>query len=234
VRSPLALLVVALTGLGVAACGGAGDHARSTSSMLGSVPSQGGSTTTIGASPSAGIAQPRLRNDGDNERPGDDDGDNSHDIDNDSYLDYRPAPDNSVYHDADDGAILSFGRPASVRDTRAISAAVSRYYAAALAHEGSRACSMIDPGLARAVPLDYGRLGPSYLHGGKTCAAVLERLFKHEQRQLPAAIQITDVRVDGDAGLAFFGSRAIAASDIFLERKNGSWKIEQLLGGPLT
>jgi hypothetical protein len=242
------LLEIALLSLGIAACGKASDRAGSSSSSSSSSNSSA-SHLSPGALasklyraahasqlilPEPAQDQPHLANDGDNEQPGDEDSDNSFDVDNDGYADHQPIPNNSVYHDADDRAALAFGKAASARDRQAVVALVESYYAVAAADDGRRACSMIDAALAQAAPSDYGKFGPAYLHGGKTCAAVLTLLFRHEHRRLPPAIQVTGVRVGGGGGFALFGSKTTPASEISVKRQGGSWKVGALIGFPLT
>lgn len=218
-----ALLAIALTACALVGCG---SSRRANASAPGS--------TAAADTGTAPVDPRRLANDGDNEKPGDNDSDNSHDVDSDAFVDYKPMPDNHVYHDEDDNQILAFGAPATPKDAHAIAAMVERYYSVALAGNGARACSMIDSGLARATPTSYGAHGPVYLRGAKTCAAVLGRLFAHERAHLPATVLVTDVRLNGTVALAFFGSTHLPASDISLEREGSTWKIAQLLGSPLS
>jgi hypothetical protein len=241
-RRLLLPVFITLLGLGIVACGSAGKVTHSVRSVSSGSSTSPGATAATAAAHRALVAripptnasiQPHLKNDGDHDEPGDEDHDNSHDTGVDPYIDHLPLPSNAIYHDEDDQRSLSFGRPASAQDTQAVAAIVKRYYSAAAARSGVKACSTMAPVFARAVPLDYGKFGPSYLHGGKTCAAVLSLLFKHLHLQLTEAIQVTDVRVSGSQGFAFFGSKRNPASQIALNRDGRSWRIAQLVGVPL-
>jgi hypothetical protein len=214
-RLVLALLATALLGVGVTACG----HA-----------SNGGGPVSYSSSTSPG----GYLNDGDKERVGDSDGDNRADNDNDPSVDnlpsdYKPGENNS-YHDTDDSGSLNYGRAASAVQERAVAAVVERYYAAAAAGDGAGACAQLRPGLAKAVPSDYGQLGPSYLRGGRTCAAVMILLFKHYNKQLAAPVAVTGVRVAGQLAYALLGSTVTPASYIIVQREGSTWKVAQLLG----
>jgi hypothetical protein len=71
------------------------------------------------------------------------------------------------------------------------------------------------------------------LRGGKTCGAIASRQFKHVHRELAGAVGITGVRVSGSEGLALLGSRTMPASEIFVRREGGVWKIDALFGAAL-
>lgn len=233
---PLVLLGAIAAALSLAACGGT--HTKKAASIATSNASSASAPhrqlTTSSSAPAAAGSTQALQNDNDNDKPGDEDPDNSHDDDSDAYSDYKPLPNNHVYHDQDDSKALAFGTPPSGEEMRSIGAVVKRYYAVALAGSGAEGCSMIDASLVKAVPLDYGVYGPTYVRGGKTCATVLSRLFAHEHAHLPAVIQVTEARLKGNVALAFFGARHMPASYIGLKREQGTWMISQLLGAPLS
>lgn len=133
------------------------------------------------------------------------------------------------YYDGDDGGVRYFGHAASAADTRAIGALVGRYYAAAAAEEGSRACAMLYFILAESIPEMYGRApAPRYMNGD-TCPTVLARLFEHFHSRLAAAPVVSAVRVDGARAYALLGSTALPAGYVELLRDAGSWKIDSLL-----
>jgi hypothetical protein len=174
-------------------------------------------------------------NDGDHEREGDADGDNTADNDKDPSLDYLPSDqrphENSRYHDTDDKGYLTSGYAPGGAEERAVAALVDRYYAAGTAGDGARACSMLLPSLAGAVPSDYGQApGPAYLRGGKTCAAIMALLFRHYRRQLAGPTTVTGVRVENGQTYALLGSTTMPASAIIVQSEGGSWKVAQLLG----
>jgi hypothetical protein len=174
----------------------------------------------------------RVRGDGDADNPGDIDGNG--DIDpEDSDSDY-PVPESYRFPDTDDRATFLYGHSPSVVERAAISRIVKRYYAAAMAGEGAVACSMLLPAYAHSIPEDYGQDGgPSYLHGGKTCAAVMSMLFKHSHEELAEAVYIAEVRVDHATAQVVLASRKMRASSISLTHGTGSWKVQEMLGQPL-
>jgi hypothetical protein len=202
-KSLPALLAVVLLGMGLSACGSASKGA--------------------GSAPPAVDAESRYLNDGDN--------DNSQDANGSE--DYK-ANESSSYHDTDDKSLLSIGHPADAADRQAITVVVKRYYAAAASGDAALACSMIYKNLSKSIAEDYGQApGPSYLRGGKTCSAVMSRLFRHFHSRLASAINVTGVRIGGEQVLAFFGSRSAPASYVYLTREAGTWKLASLLGGPM-
>lgn len=137
--------------------------------------------------------------------------------------------------DDNNSEVTEFGHPASPADTRAISAVLRRYYATASAGNGTIACSMIVSSLAKAVPLDYGRFGPAYLRGGKTCPAMLVRLFAHEHRRLigeTASLAVRALRIHGNQGLVLLGFGK-SERQISVQHEAGRWKLDGLLDGEL-
>lgn len=175
-------------------------------------------------------------NDGDLDPIGDRDGDNGRDVDNDPSLDYKPIPENHFYLDADDGQVIRLGGPqADSADRRAIKALVERYFAAASADNGRRACAMLAPGSARKVPRYANSWSaPAYMRGGRTCAATMDRLFRHFHHRLSSRVVVTDVRSRGGRALAVLGSKTMPARDVEEVRERGAWWLEiPLAGDPL-
>ena len=118
-------------------------------------------------------------------------------------------------------------------DKREIGALVENYYAAAVADDGARACSLIDSSLALSLPHDYGNsFGPSYMHG-KTYSAVLTNMFKHLPGQSTADLastKITGVRVMGNRGFAQFTSRSFRTGEIAVAKRGRTWKLTVVIG----
>jgi hypothetical protein len=145
-------------------------------------------------------------------------------------------PDDGRPTDDDALSAQSFGHEAS-RPTRAIIARlVTRYMAAAGAENGAEGCTMLIRTLAESLVSSYGLHGPPYLLGGKTCASVLSRIFKHEHRQLAGEARMTDVdgvRVEGDRGLAFIGRGGMPERLIVVLRVEGKWGVAVMEGGPM-
>jgi hypothetical protein len=222
--------IVALLCCGLTACGGShrGEDAASATNP----------TTSIGQAAHTATSARRLLNDGDAEKMHDSDLDDStadhEDHDADSTGEYEEGNGNGKYHDGDDLATVSFGHAASATDRHAIATLVKRYYAAAAAGDGAKACSMMASPMARSLPqTSGGGAAPAYLRGAKTCEAVAVRVFAHARPQIDHEVVVTGVRVQGGTVVALLGSTKAPASVISLGREGGAWKIEALLGGPL-
>ncbi len=222
-----------LLSLSLAACGGA--HKRA-----GSV-SQAATSTTTGGLVATTVARPPLARGHAFRGDEDDDDEESKtlgttetgDSDNDDDNDYEDNA-NKGYYDKDDSAVRSFGHAASPAEKRAITVLVKRYYAAAAAGNGAKACSLIYPAFAAVISEEYGQAsGPSYLHGGKTCAAVMSLLFKHDRSELTSAVEVTGVRVKGGRVYALLGSATLPAGSLALRHEADVWRIDGLLGVPL-
>jgi hypothetical protein len=227
-----ALVAVVLLGLGASACSGAGKR-RTASPQAASNAAEPG-VSGIDSKSVYRFASGGYLNDGDYDHTGDLDGDNNADVDNDPLWDYKTKPDdNSSYHDADDSSAVPYRHAASRADRQAITVAVKRYYAAMASTDGALACSHLLRSLAKALPLDYGKLGPAYLRGAKTCSAVVVRVAAQSRGQLAAPIAVTDVRVEGGHALALVGSKTMPASSLALERERGVWRIGGLVGNAL-
>jgi hypothetical protein len=152
------------------------------------------------------------------------------DFDNDSN-----ATQAKTFVDSDD-MFGVYGRPAkandiaSASDMRAVSRVFKRYQAAALAADGSRACSLIFSLLVEAIPEDYGRAaGPKYARG-KTCAVVVTKLLTHNHARFVAMRQyrVVQVQVKRNYAVALLGARTQPASLIPLQRERGVWKVDAL------
>lgn len=174
-----------------------------------------------------------LKGDSDRDAPMWDDGYRTPDNDEDSGLDRQRSDAHEGYRDADDLDSLRVGIPESPANTRAIEALVSRYYAVAASGDGAKACAMMARGYAEAVPVDYGKFGPLYLRGGKTCAQIATLDFEHNRSLIPTTLVFTAVHEENPhRAYALFGSTTTPASFIGVDRENGVWKIGALLGGP--
>jgi hypothetical protein len=231
-RLLLASLAIALLGLGLSACGGSGKGAGSssqtsskaaTTAAKGGAPAPGASTTP---STAAGFMGDEDDDDTASNYTGNNRYDNDADFDNDTIK-------NKGYYDGDDGAIRSYGHAASAADRRTIAALVKRYYAAAAASDGAKACPLIYSTQEEAIPEDYGRPpGPAYARG-KTCAVVMSKMFAHAHNKLAGGFEVTGVRVEGREARALLGSRTVPARFVVVTRERGAWKIDELIGQPL-
>jgi hypothetical protein len=231
-RPLLALAATVALGLGAIACGGAGSPTDSTPATTSS--SAPPRPRTVPPSLSA-TQSPRgqLQSDGDDDNPNDIDGD-SNAVDTDIDSD-RPTKEARRYHDKDDytPTVLYYGHAAGASDHQAIARLVKRYFTVAATNNGAAACTMLYSTMAEAVPEDYGSFASPTYERGKTCQAVMSKLFAHDHHELLGKITVTGVRVSGDRAYAFFGSTTRPASFTIVRRERGTWKIDGLAGGPL-
>jgi hypothetical protein len=133
----------------------------------------------------------------------------------------------------DDNHIATYGHEATEPDKREITALVKRYYEAAVADDGARACSLIYSPLAKSIPEDYGQVPGPHAIRHKTCAVVLSKIFKQLSGQTTADLgetRVTGVRLKGSQGFVQLSSKAVPTGRIFVEREHGSWKIGGLIG----
>jgi hypothetical protein len=141
----------------------------------------------------------------------------------------------AVADDKSNGSLLDHGHTADAVDTRAVTALIMRYYAAARREDGSAACSMLYTTLEESVPEDYGQSPPSkpYLRG-TTCAAVLTLLFKHERLQIAAEytkLKVARVAIEERHGIVLLHFGSMPERQIPVEREGHEWKLTQILDG---
>jgi hypothetical protein len=138
------------------------------------------------------------------------------------------------HYDSDDRGVRSFGHAASAPDRRALTALVQRYYAAAAAENGAKACNLTYFILVETIPEDYARpVGPRYLSGAKTCQAVLSLVFEHFHTQLTQPMEVTGVRVSGNMAYVLLGWTTMPAGFMEAKREGKAWKIDRVLAAPL-
>jgi hypothetical protein len=140
--------------------------------------------------------------------------------------------------EANNNEVLDFGHAADPVNRRLISALIMNYYAAAVAEDGSKACSMLYITIAEAVPEDQGAgsAGPAYQSSGKTCAAVMALMFEHFREQLTAEfshLKVIRVRLDKRRGVAVLSSSGLPERQILVLRERHTWKLEGLLDDEL-
>jgi hypothetical protein len=206
----LAPPLIALLGLSVSACGGAGKRTSSASQSPSGASVTGGAATSTASriEPTGGYLR------------GDDD------------------TDETNHKDEDDHGARNYGHAASAADRRAIAALVKRYYATGVAGDGAAACALIYSGLAKSPNLGEAAEaayppapGVPPLRG-ESCARIMSLLFKEDHQRLAAdieGIEVTSVRVKGSRGLALLGFRTAPERQIPVRRERGTWKIEALL-----
>jgi hypothetical protein len=130
----------------------------------------------------------------------------------------------------------TYGHEAPAGEGLAVTSLLERCFRAEVAHDDATAFVVIDPGLTKTAPKSYGQLGPSYLHGATTCAAVMSRLFEHYRHELAAkrhGLKVPSLRVEGKEGFAMLDFPGMLERQIAVEHRDGSWHVETLLDGPM-
>jgi hypothetical protein len=135
--------------------------------------------------------------------------------------------------DTNNDSTVDFGHAADASDTRAITALIKRYYAAAYTENGANACKMLYSTLEEAVPEDYGESPPGqpYMRGS-TCAAVLTLLFKHVHPQLTIEhpkLEVAHVRLVEHHGIVVLRFGALPERVISVSREGHTWRVDALL-----
>lgn len=222
----LALCIAGLLGAGVSACGESHKSTSPTSTNASST------TTTENSTAASNKADPDKDHDG--AKPDEDDKGPPPKIDQDGDSDNN----SKSYYDSDDKGLLEYGHAASAAEKQAITGLIKRYYVAAAAEEGAKACSMLYSTYAEAVPEDYGTSppGPSWARGS-TCAAVLTHVFNHEHTEIAAKLpklKIARIRVEEHRGLVVLSFHKIPASEIRVLREGHTWRVEALVDNPLS
>jgi hypothetical protein len=136
-------------------------------------------------------------------------------------------------YDGDDGPARHFGRAADTADRRAVTLLLRRYYAAAIARDGRRACSLMASRLAKSVVEDHSRsrLDPA-LHG-KPCAAIMSVLFTRQRGRVAVeagTLRVAGVRVAGEEGYALLRMKTAPVGWAFVLREHGAWKLGTFAG----
>jgi hypothetical protein len=142
--------------------------------------------------------------------------------------------DNDADNNDDDAHILEYGQAASPADRQVLTALITRYYAAAAALEGAKACSLLMPFIAESVTEDYGHT-PALR--GKSCAVVMSKLFRQHHQLLAgesATLKFLTVRVQGNKSLVVLSFSTLPEVRQISARRHGSgWKLLDLLDGIL-
>jgi hypothetical protein len=139
--------------------------------------------------------------------------------------------------DSDDDPVRFYGHEADTAQRQAITALVKSYYAAAAKDDGAKACRMIHPLIAEAIPEDYEEQ-PALR--GRTCAVVMSKLLKQlHGRHAPesatpresATLKVIGVRVEGGIALVLLRFADAPEPDhIAVHLEGHSWKIWELFG----
>lgn len=189
-------LILAVLGLGLAACGGSnGDAASQTTSNH--APSHH-TKANGGASTATATNFSTHNNDRDN------DGD----------------------HNNDDAEVLEYGHTANATDRRVSVALVKRYYAAAAAEDGAKGCSMLAPFIAELVVENDGQAEELRGRSCATVMHKLFKLHHRRLAEKNATLKILDVRVDGNKALAILEFPFTPEVRKLVERRLGStWRL---------
>jgi hypothetical protein len=125
-----------------------------------------------------------------------------------------------------DKSLQTFGASASQGDFAAVAAAVRSYNLALAQHDGAAACRLLVTGAAAQLSKIYG--------GGKlSCAQILTQLSGAYPPQLRAslrAVRVTDARLKGDSGFAFFTMPTVPHGFIPVRLDQGRWRVAALSG----
>ncbi len=133
--------------------------------------------------------------------------------------------DDDLDNNDDDEYVLLFGHPAEAADNRAIATTIHRYFAAAAAEDGAKACSMLTPFVAEAVVEQDRHTALE----GKTCASVMSKLFKLDHRELldkSAHLKVMRIGIEGDRSrVALEFPEIPVIRQITMRRQGGRWTV---------
>lgn len=138
--------------------------------------------------------------------------------------------DNDGDHNSDDGRVVGLGHPADAADFASSAALVEHYFADAATENGTAACRLLVPFIAESV---VEQIGNTPQTRGKTCGAVLAKLFALRHTELAAkqaTMHIEAVRVQGVHALAIIRFSSIPVSQQMTERwVSGRWLLLSVL-----
>jgi hypothetical protein len=112
---------------------------------------------------------------------------------------------------------------------------VSNYYAAAAAEDGAKACSLLMPFIAESAVEDLGRDSGTR---GRTCAAVMSRLFKGRHAVVvgeSASLKFYAVRASPRKAVTVLSFANLPEVRVLAERRDagGAWRVLNLEDGIL-
>jgi hypothetical protein len=144
--------------------------------------------------------------------------------------------DEAGYHGSpvnDDLSLLAtYGSRATPAETRTVTTLLERYYAASVAGDGARACSLLSTSLAAGLA---SATSQPVRGAGTTCAGPMSLLLERQHAQLAAkdvaTMTVIAVYTKGDIGLAVLGFRTTPQSEMILARERGAWRINALFDG---
>jgi hypothetical protein len=200
---------IALTPLVAGACEAGGRGSRSASSPASSPASAKKNVAARAASSGGSAADSSLRDgDGDVDR-----------------LSMTPS-------DTDNDAVPEFGPPAGPADRRAMLGLIGRYYAAAAAGDGARACSMLYALTIESILEEHHHDAGPVARQRDTCRRVMSGLFRQRRRELQEDIarpyNVLSLQVQGNRGYAlvrFPAKHELREVQLRLHRDQGGWKM---------
>jgi hypothetical protein len=137
--------------------------------------------------------------------------------------------DNDADNNDDDAHILDYGHAPSATDREQLTSLVSRYYAAAAAEDGGKACSMLYPLLSETVAEEQNSTGSHRT----ACATAVTKIFKQRHQLLVGdsnTLKFYLIRVGGEKALTLVSFATAPEVRQLLERRvDGTWKIAALL-----
>jgi hypothetical protein len=143
---------------------------------------------------------------------------------------HRTDFDDDGDHNDDDAKVLAYGHAAGAPERRVATALVKSYFGAAAAEDGSRACRLLAPLLSETVVETDGHT-PALR--GRTCAAVMSKLFAVRHRLLAeksSSLRVYAVRAKEDRMLVVLQfPPSPEARQIEERRVAGRWTIFALL-----
>jgi hypothetical protein len=137
----------------------------------------------------------------------------------------RKDRDEDLDNNDDDYYVLGFGHAAGAADNRAIATMLRRYFAAAAAEDGAKACSLLTPFVAEAI-VEQNRHTPLE---GKTCTIVMSKLFKVNHRELlgkSANLKVMRIGVEGNRSrVALQFPEIPVIRQITMRRQDNRWTV---------
>ncbi|MGH2911044.1 MAG: hypothetical protein ACRDJ3_01065 [Solirubrobacteraceae bacterium] len=155
-----------------------------------------------------------------------------------SYDDKGGNPYYAHHRDDDEIFLATYGREADRVDKRTITAMVKRYYAAAVAGEGAKACALLLPSLVKATVEVHGQVVNGSAAYDSACAPIMTSMFKRQHQELladeVATMRVLDVHVKRNMGVVVLGFRRVPERVILIAREGTNWMIDGLLDGEMT
>jgi hypothetical protein len=127
---------------------------------------------------------------------------------------------------AGDSSLQRFGAAATQTEFAAVAAAVRSYDLALAQGDGAAACELLGAGAAAQLATLYGR-------GKVSCAQVLSALAARYPPQFRASlrrVRVTDARLSGERGFAFFTMPTVPSGFFPVARQGGTWRVAALAG----